>query len=72
MSGSIKPRLDRRVAKALNAAYMAAATRGCGTWREMDEYVAPRIVRVVARELPPIQAARLLRAAGIEQKGKKG
>lgn len=73
MTTPIKPGLDRRVAKRLDDCWMAFANRpGPHYPREwISSYACDTAIRAIASELPPTQAARLLKAAGIEIKGKR-
>jgi len=68
MTQAIKPGLDRRVAKAIYKRWVMVTERGGNFDEAFDLGLARVAIRAIACELPPIQAARLLKAAGIERK----
>ena len=70
MTKPIKPGLDRRVAKNVRSAIEQFIDNSY-TIDEMDIGIAHAAIRAIARELPPTQAARLLKAAGIERQRKR-
>lgn len=73
MTKPIKPGLDRRVAEKLDSSWLAYINSSNRPWTRqwIGDVGCIIAIRAIARELPPTQAARLLKAAGIEKKGRR-